>query len=397
MLTLDDWVTYLKSTVKPALGPAERVTSVRQASGGRPLKGRAAAEGELTCPGQHLASAGCVPDGRPRIQVAGIPVVKTFTDYEAAVAWRNKQTELALRGRRSPVNSQRMTFAEHWERWRAVWFAMTTLWLSTTRSIATHLAPAWGRTQVAISRAGRAGWIGPHRLPGRAGQGLSASLIRRCATVASVCVQALVDDEVLDRNPFRRLDLPDLPDEEAKFVAVDEAVAIEAATDLWWRLTIPLLLDTGLRIGELAGLRVCDVVMRGRTWTVNVRQIVTETSGYLKVGPPKTRSGVREVPTVTEEVAERLAGHIAERGLSGADHLFMGERGGIMRPNNWRSRAFAEALERSAIEEAELITPHSFRHGAVAYGSTRASRMSTSWLAGSVMRSRAPSTRCTGT
>ena len=42
LLTLDDWVTYLKSTVKPALGPAERVTSVRQASGGRPLKGRAA-------------------------------------------------------------------------------------------------------------------------------------------------------------------------------------------------------------------------------------------------------------------------------------------------------------------------------------------------------------------
>ena len=303
-----------------------------------------------------------------RIQLAGIPVVKTFTDYEAAVAWRNKQTELALRGRRSPVNSQRVTFAEHWERWRTSVFRRDNTLAQYDSIYRVYLAPKWGRTQVGeISRAAGQAWI-RDLIDYRdvAGRGLSASLIRRCAAVASVCVQALVDDEVLDRNPFRRLDLPDLPDEEAKFVTVDEAVAIEAAMDLWWRLTIPLLLDTGLRIGELAGLRVCDVVMRGRTWTVNVRQIVTETSGYLKVGPPKTRSGVREVPTVTEEVAERLAGHIAERGLSGADHLFMGERGGIMRPNNWRSRAFAEALERSAIEEAELITPHSFRHGAVA-------------------------------
>jgi integrase len=197
-------------------------------------------------------------------------------------------------------------------------------------------------------------------------RGLSASRIIRCVAIASVCLQVLVDDEILDRNPFRRLDVPALPDEEAKFVTVDEAVAIEAAMDPWWRLTIRLLLDGGLRIGELAGLRVCDVVMRGRTWTVNVRQIVTETGGHLKVGPPKTRAGVREVPTITEEVAERLADHIVERGLSSADHLFVGERGGIMRPNNWRSRAFADALENSALEEAELITPHSFRHGAVA-------------------------------
>jgi hypothetical protein len=42
LLTLDDWVASLKSTVKPALGPAERVTTVRRASGGRPLKDRAA-------------------------------------------------------------------------------------------------------------------------------------------------------------------------------------------------------------------------------------------------------------------------------------------------------------------------------------------------------------------
>lgn len=47
----------------------------------------------------------------------------------------------------------------------------------------------------------------------------------------------------------------------------------------------PLLVDPGLRIGELAGLHVRDVVMRGRTRTANVRQVVTETGGHLKVGP----------------------------------------------------------------------------------------------------------------
>ena len=273
---------------------------------------------------------------------------------------------MALRGKRSPVVGQRTTFAEHWERWRANVVRRDNTLASTTPPIGLPRSRMGADAVGEISRAAGQAWIGTSSTTGT----LRAEASRRRSSAAAprwprCACRPLVDDEVLDRNPFRRLDLPDLPDEEAKFVTVDEAVAIEAAMDLWWRLTIPLLLDTGLRIGELAGLRVCDVVMRGRTWTVNVRQIVTETSGYLKVGPPKTRSGVREVPTVTEEVAERLAGHITERGLSGADHLFMGERGGIMRPNNWRSRAFAEALERSAIEEAELITPHSFRHGSV--------------------------------
>jgi hypothetical protein len=41
-----------------------------------------------------------------RIPVAGVPVVKTFTDYEEALVWRNRQAELALGGRhlRSPPN-----------------------------------------------------------------------------------------------------------------------------------------------------------------------------------------------------------------------------------------------------------------------------------------------------
>ena len=95
-----------------------------------------------------------------RIQLAGIPVVKTFTDYEAAVAWRNKQTELALRGRRSPVNSQRMTFAEHWERWRTSVFRRDNTLAQYDSIYRVYLAPAWGRTQVGeISRAAGQAWI----------------------------------------------------------------------------------------------------------------------------------------------------------------------------------------------------------------------------------------------
>jgi integrase len=291
-----------------------------------------------------------------------------FTSYDEAVAWRAKQVDAALRGRRSAVAGRRTTFAEHWESWRASVVRRVNTLAQYDSTYRMYLEPAWGRVPVGrITRQAAQAWVKDLiDYKDEHDRGLSASRIIRCVAIASVCLQVLVDDEILDRNPFRRPDVPALPDEEAKFVTVDESVAIDAAMDPWWRLTIPLLLDTGLRIGELAGLRVCDVAMRGRTSTINVRQIVTETGGHLKVGSPKTRAGVREVPTVTQELAERLADHIAERGLLGADHLFMGERGGIMRPNNWRSRAFADALESSALEESELITPYSFRHGAVA-------------------------------
>ncbi|MHB1974103.1 MAG: tyrosine-type recombinase/integrase, partial [Acidimicrobiales bacterium] len=83
------------------------------------------------------------------------------------------------------------------------------------------------------------------------------------------------------------------------------------------------------------------------------------------VARPKTTAGSRTVPTITDDLAERLAAHIDQRGLGLEDWLFAGRHGGAMAPDNWRARVW-----RPAVATAGLVkptpTPHALRHTAVA-------------------------------
>ncbi len=72
------------------------------------------------------------------------------------------------------------------------------------------------------------------------------------------------------------------------------------------------------------------------------------------------------IPTLTSGVGDRLTAMLTERGTTGSDLLFQGQRGGPMRPVNWRGRVFRSAVRDSGIEDWAAITPHSLRHGAVA-------------------------------
>jgi hypothetical protein len=150
-----------------------------------------------------------------RIQVNGTPVSRLFASYDEAVAWRNTQAELALRGKCSPVAAQRTSFAEHWEIWRTSVVRRDNTLAQYDSTYRTYLEPAWGRIPVGrITRRAAQAWVKELiNYKDEHDRGLSASRIIRCVAIASVCLQVLVDDEILDRNPFRRLDVPALPDE----------------------------------------------------------------------------------------------------------------------------------------------------------------------------------------
>ena len=298
-----------------------------------------------------------------RIKVAGRAFSRFFTNYEEAVRWRNKQAELSILGRNSDHRpSARMSFGEHWERWRETSNKRPNTIARYDSAYRCYIEQRWAKSPIGhITRSDAQEWVRDLQL-----ERLAPATILKLVQITSACMQRAVDDDILDKNPFRRLELPELPDEEARFVTLAEAHKIEQAIDPWWSLTIPFLMDTGLRISELCGLRVGDVTFNKPNWVVHVRQIVTEPGGKLMVGPPKTKAGVRTIPTITPSVAKRVAEHIAERDLGANDFLYAGMRGGTMRPSNWRSRVFDAAVERSGIEDSHHVTPHSLRRGAVA-------------------------------
>jgi integrase len=94
---------------------------------------------------------------------------------------------------------------------------------------------------------------------------------------------------------------------------------------------------------------------------VEVVEIVTEVSGYLYFGPPKTRAGYRRVG-LPRVVVEALAEQLACPG-SADDLAFMGPQGGTLRLAGFRHRIWRPATRAAGLDGLRI---HDLRHTAVA-------------------------------
>lgn len=98
----------------------------------------------------------------------------------------------------------------------------------------------------------------------------------------------------------------------------------------------------GLRVGEVAGLKVGDLdLLRGR---VTISKAVTEVRGHLAVGPTKTkRTRTVALPTFFRQM---LSAHL-EKGFAATDgSVFSSPEGGPLRPANFRRRVYTPAARR---------------------------------------------------
>jgi integrase len=130
------------------------------------------------------------------------------------------------------------------------------------------------------------------------------------------------------------------------------------AIDPRYRAMIFLAAYGGLRIGELAGLRVGRVDLEHHQ--VQVVEQIVEVAGRLHGGPPKTAAGRRTVPIPTV-VCDELAPHIA--GRPDHAHVFCAPGGGPLRRTLWAARFFRPAVQRAGLTPLRV---HDLRHTAVA-------------------------------
>jgi len=141
---------------------------------------------------------------------------------------------------------------------------------------------------------------------------------------------------------------------EREVLTVDELNAVLAVADGHWKLIFKAAVYTGLRRGELLGLRWGDVELeRGR---LHVRQ----TFGKYGFGLPKSRAGRRIVP-LTPTLVTELRRHKLAQALNDRDLVFASEVGTPIDPDNLK-RAWERTVRKSGLRHVGF---HTLRHTSV--------------------------------
>jgi len=239
------------------------------------------------------------------------------------------------------------------EEWSARWMNAQVALKPSSRAgyagvLRRYVLPKWGVLQLSqVQHAAVAAWIAE-----LSARGLAPSTIRHAHRVLSMILSLAVRDGRLVRNVADRVQLPRARRAEARFLSHDEVAALADAAPAPFDVMIRLLAFTGLRFGEVAGLRIGRVdLMRRR---LDVAEAISEVDGKLISGEPKNHQR-RTVP-FPRSLVEPLTRVVAGRG---ADELVFPAKGGsALRNANFRRRVFDPAVKAAGLSP---LTPHDLR------------------------------------
>lgn len=194
------------------------------------------------------------------------------------------------------------------------------------------------------------------------GMGLSSATLRRINATLSTALSSAVREGLLGGNPAKQVRLPRAEGFTARVGTADEAVNFLRYVEddehyLLWRLS----LITGLRRGEVLGLRVCDC--NPGALRVTVSQTRVQVSGRVVTKSPKTKRGYRNV------AIDRITADLLDALVSGLPHkddlIFTDATTGQGLEPGWVSRRFKALVLAYGLP---LIRFHDLRHTSATLG-----------------------------
>ncbi|GAA4138342.1 site-specific integrase [Streptomyces tunisiensis] len=278
-----------------------------------------------------------------------------------AQRWLDEVTTSIVTGQYVDPRAGRTAFETYAKKWEESLIASEAGERITDNALRLHLVPALGSRAMAAIRRNDL-----QVLFKSLSELLGPGSVRNVYDVLVRLMTAAVEDKVIAVSPCRRITLPPMPDEEVAPPTVAQVEAMARVMPPYIRAAIVTLAGSGLRIGELLGLKVSDIDFKAGAIRVERQRLQ---SG--KIGPPKTAKSRRTVP-VGEVVTDALLTHLAAR--PSKEWLFTMEEGEPLNYRRWKTEwncarrtlqaaenATADREGRKPVELPHMVT-HDLRH-----------------------------------
>ena len=191
--------------------------------------------------------------------------------------------------------------------------------------------------------------------------GIAPSSVHRHFRVLRRVLNVAVATELLQRSPCDGVKAPAVPATEMRFLTAPEVSRLAEAITPAFRALVYTAAYSGLRWGELTGLRRARLDLSTRTVYV-VEQIARIDRQWVRKAP-KTKAGRRRVG-LPAGVAELLAEHVATYSGPGEDGLvFPNRAGNPVHPSSFGTAHWKPAKARVGLDGLRF---HDLRHTAVA-------------------------------
>lgn len=197
-------------------------------------------------------------------------------------------------------------------------------------------------------------------------EGYALSSIKIVAAVLNGCLQQALRNGLIERNPVKLAELPRQTEKKTRQAMTREQqeIFMEYAKDSYLYNFFAVMLRTGMRNGEMRGLKYTDIDKKKNVIHVQRTLKYIEGEGYME-DTPKTRTSERNIP-LTPDLKELLEDQRKFWGFKVERldrYLFCNEKGEPLS----RERVQGEIdriIKRivAAGNKFDRITPHVFRH-----------------------------------
>jgi len=227
--------------------------------------------------------------------------------------------------------------------WADQWLAVKTPYLQESTAdlyrylLRRHIVPHFGLVEVGrVTTVDVGAWLADLHATH-----LSPNTVAKAYRVLKGVMDGAVDAGLIARSPCAIKGAGTEREEEMQVATPEQVAALAAAVGPRWEAIVFAAAYSGLRWGELAGLRRRDINFEANT--ISVTRKLGEVNGSLSFSAPKSAAGRRTVG-IPSFVARSLAMHIDLYALPGDDGLvFPSADGTLMRRSNFRRRVWEPA------------------------------------------------------